>query len=449
MVRDLPRGPHSLTREQVAESQSDRLLEAMIEHAGTEGYAQTTVTDVISLAGVSRKAFYEHFRNRDDCFMAAYERLIATSASELKAAASSTSTEDARVESVIAALFDAAAANPAAVRFTLTEIATAGADGVERRERHVREYEQMLGLALGLPAPTGSDRAPDPMLRALVGGLIDLLTTRRMVRRPKPVVPEIVDWISSYRIEPAHTVGDRSSNGSRLNMSHLAGGRAPGTLTPSVNGRRRGLRGDNSSTRSFVTHNQRERILDAIANLSATQGFAAVAVRDVAKQASVSMDVFYEHFSGKEEAFLCAYELGHARSLAAVEHAYRSAPDWRAAVRAAIATLFEFLAEEPIFASMALLQAPVATAQTAARARHGFPGYSSMLADRFDEERAHTDKPGAVTLAAINGGLFELCLTYAVLRQSEMTLELVDRATFFVLTPFIGADEARASAFAS
>jgi AcrR family transcriptional regulator len=452
VARDLPRGPHSLTREQVAESQRRRLLEAMIEQAGTEGYAQTTVTDVIARAGVSRKAFYEHFRGRDDCFMAAYDRLISTDASELEAAASSASSGDDRVESVIAALFATASANPAAVRFVLTEIAAAGADGVERRERHVSSYEDTLRVALGLPEPTGADAEPDPVLRALVGGVTEVLLTRaarRMVRRPRHIVPEVADWISAYRLQPADAAGTSASNGSAPDASRLAGGRAPGSLTPAVNGRRRSLRGDNSSTRSFVTHNQRERILDAIANLSTAQGYTEVAVRDVAKAASVSMDVFYEHFSGKEDAFLCAYELGHARSLAAVERAYRSAADWRTGVRAAIATLFEFLIEEPIFASMALVQAPIATAQTASRARHGFLDYTSMLTDRLEEETPQVARPGAVTLAAIGGGLFELCLTYAVLRRPRTTREIADQATFFALTPFIGAEEAGATAFAS
>src|SRR5580658_2999885 len=59
-VRGLPRGPHSLTRAQVATNQRQRLLEGMIDAIGAKGYAASTVSDVIKRAGVSRKAFYEH-----------------------------------------------------------------------------------------------------------------------------------------------------------------------------------------------------------------------------------------------------------------------------------------------------------------------------------------------------------------------------------------------------
>jgi len=34
---------------------------------------EASVADVIALAGVSRKTFYEHFRDKEDCFLAAYD----------------------------------------------------------------------------------------------------------------------------------------------------------------------------------------------------------------------------------------------------------------------------------------------------------------------------------------------------------------------------------------
>ena len=75
--RRLPRGPHSLTREQVATNQRRRLLEGMIDAIGEKGYAAITVSDVIKRAGVSRKAFYEHFANKEECFLATYDSIAA------------------------------------------------------------------------------------------------------------------------------------------------------------------------------------------------------------------------------------------------------------------------------------------------------------------------------------------------------------------------------------
>ncbi|HEX8856534.1 MAG TPA: helix-turn-helix domain-containing protein, partial [Thermoleophilaceae bacterium] len=69
----LPRGPHRLAREVVLASQRGRMLDAMAQSVAEKGYAATTVADVVGRAGVSRKTFYEHFRDKEDCFLEAWD----------------------------------------------------------------------------------------------------------------------------------------------------------------------------------------------------------------------------------------------------------------------------------------------------------------------------------------------------------------------------------------
>src|SRR5215216_2582358 len=70
----LPRGGrHALTQQAVVESQRSRMLLAITQVVADKGYAATTVADVIALAGVSRRTFYEHFAQVEDCFLAAYD----------------------------------------------------------------------------------------------------------------------------------------------------------------------------------------------------------------------------------------------------------------------------------------------------------------------------------------------------------------------------------------
>src|SRR5258707_2850574 len=90
-VSPLPRGRHAAPPEVVWESQRGRMLEAMALAVAEKGYAATAVADVIARAGVSRKTFYEHFANREACFLAAY---------------------DAGVEALLAAIDEAIAAAP-------------------------------------------------------------------------------------------------------------------------------------------------------------------------------------------------------------------------------------------------------------------------------------------------------------------------------------------------
>ena len=71
--RRLPRGTHGLDRSLVAASQRTRLLEAVGRAVADRGYAAATIDDIVRDAGVSKKTFYEHFSDKLDCFLAAYE----------------------------------------------------------------------------------------------------------------------------------------------------------------------------------------------------------------------------------------------------------------------------------------------------------------------------------------------------------------------------------------
>ena len=71
--RRLPRGTHGLDPSLVAASQRTRLLEAVGRTVAEKGYAAATIDDIVRGAGVSKKTFYEHFQDKLDCFLAAYE----------------------------------------------------------------------------------------------------------------------------------------------------------------------------------------------------------------------------------------------------------------------------------------------------------------------------------------------------------------------------------------
>lgn len=60
-------------REQVAAVQRARLIAATVDTVAEVGYAGLTVAQVIDRAGVSRRTFYEVFKDTDDCFLATYD----------------------------------------------------------------------------------------------------------------------------------------------------------------------------------------------------------------------------------------------------------------------------------------------------------------------------------------------------------------------------------------
>jgi len=71
----LPRGRHKLSPAAVRESQRARIVRAMLECVGRDGYEATTVPQVVATARVSRNAFYELFDDKADCFIAACDEI--------------------------------------------------------------------------------------------------------------------------------------------------------------------------------------------------------------------------------------------------------------------------------------------------------------------------------------------------------------------------------------
>ena len=142
--RRLPRGTHGLDRDVVEASQRNRLLEAVGRAVAERGYAAATIDDVVRRAGVSKKTFYEHFADKQDCFLAAYE---AASEELLRRVAEAQATDldwHERTRAGIAAYLRWLAADPALARVYLIEVAAAGPVALERRERLRDRYAELM-----------------------------------------------------------------------------------------------------------------------------------------------------------------------------------------------------------------------------------------------------------------------------------------------------------------
>jgi AcrR family transcriptional regulator len=340
-------------------------------------------------------------------------------------------------------LFRRATESPSVQRLVLLEVAAVGPAGIARREQLISAYEGMLRENLGASPRPGL--IPNPLLRAVVGGFLKVLYTRVQAGAQKQLhalIPDLVRWSFTYYPLPERidAIGELHPSSP---PTSLIGGRAPGTLSPwTTSSRTRAAnRRTPSISRSFLVHSQRERILDAVAQLCAEKGYANVTLDEIAERAAVSLQAFYEHFTDKEDAFLVAYEVGHSKGLALVERVHDAAPDWPAAVRDGITALLEFLASEPAFTQMALVDALIATPRTAERSSKGMVRYAELLAPGLEEARDGSQPP-AVTIEAIAGGIFELCLAYTVQGHVGELTELAPWVIYFALAPFIGTEKA-------
>src|SRR5918997_5995814 len=142
--RRLPRGSHGLDPGVVAASQRTRLLEAVGRAVADKGYAGATIDDIVRGAGVSKKTFYEHFRDKLDCFLAAYEAASDELLARLREAQAAREGWLERTRAGIAAYLRWLAAEPALARVFLIEVAAAGPVAAERRERIRDRYADLL-----------------------------------------------------------------------------------------------------------------------------------------------------------------------------------------------------------------------------------------------------------------------------------------------------------------
>lgn len=439
--RGLPRGPQALPPEEVAADQRERLYEATIHAINERGFVATTISDLVARAGVSRRSFYEHFENKEECLLATYDALIERLTARIAAAYDPKDEWIDQIEAIVRALFEASSDRPDAARLVCVEMGAAGPVGIER---WARDAELLAAFITNVfkRAP-GDGAVPETVARAIVGALRTILYSR--VRRERSsrslkaelqkLTPDIVAWIAAFYPTPPE-IPERPR---QKRHGHLQGGRAPGTLSPSPRWAPRGLpRGEHNLPRGFVAHNQRERIFDAVANLTATKGYPALSLEEIVAEAAISLQTFYEHFENKEEAFLATFEMGHAKATAAINRSLDMRLTWAQNVRLGVSALLEFLASEPSIARLACVDILIAYPHVTGRVNEANFSYIELLDIGPDD--SYPNMPPAVMREACVGGIFELLHDYILHGRTQRVTELVDYVMYIVITPFAGGE---------
>jgi AcrR family transcriptional regulator len=142
----LPRGRSGLPLNAVRRAQRDRLLRAVIAAVGRVGFRNVTVADIVRGARVSRAAFYAHFTDKEDCFLAATHqggllmtnRVVAASRRQL----AGTSAE-ATLQASIAAYLGFLAEEPTFARAFFIEMPAAGPGAIRQLEAGLHGFARL------------------------------------------------------------------------------------------------------------------------------------------------------------------------------------------------------------------------------------------------------------------------------------------------------------------
>jgi AcrR family transcriptional regulator len=200
-VGPLPSGRHSLTRETVLASQRGRLLDAMAVAVAEHGYGNTTIAHVVSHAGVSRKTFYDHFKDKNECFLAMYDTGIGFLLQRVSDTIEGQEDPHSRLVVGLQAVLSILSAEPAFCRAIIVEVHAAGPEALARRRAVVTVFADRYLDANRQARENGSKIAELSVDKALatVGGILDLISTRVEADRTE-TLPELADELTSFAV---------------------------------------------------------------------------------------------------------------------------------------------------------------------------------------------------------------------------------------------------------
>jgi AcrR family transcriptional regulator len=190
--------------------------------------------------------------------------------------------------------------------------------------------------------------------------------------------------------------------------------------------------------REFVVRSQRDRLLDAMAQACAAEGYGRATVAAVIARAGVSRKTFYEQFSDREDCFLAAYDAIVTQFIERVVAAYRQPElEWPARVRAAVATLLAFLAAEPAFARMCIVEVLAAGERAVERYAATVSALAALLDEGRDGMRNGEEVPAETGATVVEGAAFLIRQQILAGRIEELETLLPD-ITYAALVPYVG-----------
>lgn len=160
-VSPLPRGPHKLGRDAVSRSQRMRLTGAVTALVAEAGYAAVTIRLVAQRAKVSYATFYEHFTDKEDCFLTAYDEVVEELHGAMAGAVAKAAAPRDALRLGIEGYLSWFAAHPDAAATFLIAIRSAGPAALERRAAILTRFEDFVWAAVQ------QAREQDPALPAL------------------------------------------------------------------------------------------------------------------------------------------------------------------------------------------------------------------------------------------------------------------------------------------
>jgi len=398
-----------MDRDEVARNQRTRLYGGMIEAISQRGYRATTVAHVIAFAGVSRRAFYELFPNKEECFLATYDIVVARARKITLDAWVNERGWANRVHAGCKALLDDIAAQPKGPKLVLVD---ALAIGPKARERML-----LAGFAFERLVTDAFQRAPDGvgvprvLSRGIVGGVRQVIFRRLLEGRERELLTltdEVLDWIESYRTPAIARLGVPASISARR--------------TPPM------------PAEFLARDDKRARVLSSVVHLTLDEGYAELTDPQIAQFAGVSTEAFHKQFPSKEECFLAVLDEFVKEAVDSVRPALQDAVNWQEGVYRAVAAFVDYVIAHEALLRIAFIDLFELGPAMVGRMTRSVEEFTKLLTEEAPEPR----RGPAVAQEAITGALWAMISAYVAHGRLAKLAHLVDHLAFTVLAPYVG-----------
>jgi AcrR family transcriptional regulator len=405
-----------MNREEVARHQRTRLYGAMIESISQRGYSGTTVAHVLALAGVSRRVFYEQFPNKEQCFLATHDILVARERKRVIMAWQRERGWASRLHAVFRILMHDIAEHPKGPRLVLVDSLGVGAESRVRMQLSGMAFERLLASVLQM-APDATE-LPTLLSRALVGGIRHVAFTRLLDGREDELpsmTGEVLDWIEGYRSPAA----------SRL---AALGSRSPRTVP--------------ARPAAFLQSDERRsQTLGSVVHLTLDGGYAGLSDAQIAQFAGISTEAFHRQFRDKEECYLAALDEFVGEALCAVRGPFETASSWPEAVDRAMRAFVEHLIAHQPLLRIAFVNLFEVGPGIVGRLTEPVQALIDLLTEGGPAPR----RGPLLARDAVAGGIWAV-IASSVANERLLRLPcLVEQLTFIALAPYIGAKGAVAA----
>jgi AcrR family transcriptional regulator len=413
----------------------ERIVAAMIAAAARHGYARASVAQVVRGAGVSRATFYEHFADKEDCFLAAFREVV----EKVKVAIEPDLVADPPRE-IIRRLLLGSDRDPAGARLVLIEGLAAGEAARAELEKLFAEVERSIARYLD-EQPLDAERIeiPPRALLGAVGSVIAIRVFRGDTGRLGELLDDLMAWIHAYTVPP-HTprlgvaywdrLGDELFRNADLNYQ------------PDLAVSDRLPRGQAALSPPQAASRQRERILGATARVGREKGYAAMTVADIVATAGVAREAFYALFRSKEDAFLAVQAYGLEASLTLAAAKFFGEGSWPDRVWDAALALTSYVAANPDLATVDFIDSYAVGPAAIRRSHDSRMAYTLFLEDGYRLRPEGAELPHLCS-ETISGAMLEFFRHEVVKDRVNQSLRTLPAAVYVILAPFTGPLAAR------